>query len=266
VLSHPGSTVQSLFISRVWQSEGVTSAANPELVDRLIEQLTAVADRERAKAMAAYMRHQFPFLGVPSPQVKVAMRAAHPGRLGQAELTTVSRRLWQLSEREYQYVACGLLGRFAKECGPDFIETAHYLVVNKSWWDTVDTLASHTVGPLVHRHPELVATMDEWITNENLWLARTAILYQLGYKEATDVDRLFRYCMTRAGHPDFFMRKAIGWALRQYGWVAPETVRAFVKANDAKLSGLSKREALKNLNGERAAASAGSAGPPRGTR
>lgn len=225
----------------------MTSAANTDLVDRIVAQLSAVADPERAKAMAAYMRHQFPFLGVPSPAVKQALRAAQPGKPDRAELTAVVRKLWQLPEREYQYAACNLLNRFVKVCGPDFIDTAHDLIVTKSWWDTVDTIASHTVGPLVSRYPELGTTMDKWIGDDNIWLARTAILYQLGYKQATDADRLFRYALMRAGHPDFFMRKAIGWALRQYAWVAPEAVRAFVKANEAKLSPLSKREALKNL-------------------
>lgn len=229
----------------------MTSAANPDLVDRLSQQLAIVADPGRAKAMAAYMRNQFPFLGVPSPKLKLALRAAQqsqPGRrLDQAELTTVSRKLWQLPEREYQYAACALLSRFVKVCGPDFIDVAHDLVVTKSWWDTVDTLASHTVGTLVRKHSQLVTTMDEWIRSENIWLARTAILYQLGYKEGTDADRLFRYTLIKADHTDFFMRKAIGWALRQYAWVAPEAVRAFVLAHEAKFSGLTRREALKNL-------------------
>ncbi len=225
----------------------MTSAANLDLVDRLRDQLATVADHERAKAMAAYMRNQFPFLGVPSPTLKLALRAAEPGRLGQAELAVAARKLWQLPEREYQYAACALLNRFVKGCGPDFIDVAHDLIVTKSWWDTVDTLASHTVGALVHKHPQLATRMDEWIGSENLWLARTAILYQLGYKEATDVDRLFRYTLIKADHKDFFMRKAIGWALRQYAWVAPEAVRAFVSAHEAKFSGLTRREALKNL-------------------
>ena len=216
-------------------------------MDRLREQLAAVADPERAKAMAAYMRHQFPFLGVPSPKLRLALRTAEPVRLGQAELTSVSRKLWRLPQREYQYAACSLLSRFTKGCGPDFLDVAHELIVVKSWWDTVDPLASHTVGTLVQKHPGLVSRMDEWIGSDNLWLARTAVLHQLHYREATDVDRLFRYALKQAAHQDFFMRKAIGWALRQYAWVAPETVRAFVLAHEAKFSGLTKREALKNL-------------------
>lgn len=225
----------------------MTSAANPDLVDRLREQLAIVADPERAKAMSAYMRNQFPFLGVPSPKLKLALRAAQPGRLDQAELIAVSRKLWRLAEREYQYAACSLLSRFVKGCGPDFIDVARELVVAKPWWDTVDSLASHTVGTLVHNHPRLVTTMDEWIGSDNIWLARAAILHQLGYKGATDADRLFRYTLMKADHPDFFMRKAIGWALRQYAWAAPEVVRTFVLAHETKFSGLTRREALKNL-------------------
>jgi 3-methyladenine DNA glycosylase AlkD len=94
--------------------------------------------------------------------------------------------------------------------------------------------------------------MDSWLAGDNLWLTRTALLHQLRYKERTDTDRLFRYCLARAGHRDFFIRKAIGWALRQYAWTDPEPVREFVAAHRDVLSPLSVREALKNLSGSRA--------------
>jgi 3-methyladenine DNA glycosylase AlkD len=100
---------------------------------------------------------------------------------------------------------------------------------------------------MVDRHPALVSTMDEWAREENLWLVRTALLHQLRHKEATDSERLFRYCLLRADHPDFFIRKAIGWALREYAKTAPDRVRAFVRSHEARLSPLSVREALKNL-------------------
>ena len=91
--------------------------------------------------------------------------------------------------------------------------------------------------------------MDAWIVDEDMWVARTAILHQLRYKDSTDADRLFRYCRLRADHPDFFIRKAIGWALREYAKTDPEAVREFVLTNASRLSGLSKREALKNIQG-----------------
>lgn len=228
----------------------MTAVANHELVDRIRTQLLADADPQRAVGARKYMRDQFLFLGVPSPKVKLCVRAAlqiTAGPLSQAELRDAALALWQLPEREYQYAACFLLQRFAKSCDPPFIDTARYLIVTKSWWDTVDTLASHTVGTLVRNHPQLVAVMDEWIDDENIWLARTALLHQLGSKEDTDAERLFRYCLRRADHPDFFMRKAIGWALRQYAWIEPDPVRAFVRAHESALSPLSRREALKNI-------------------
>ncbi|WP_117210441.1 DNA alkylation repair protein [Allorhizocola rhizosphaerae] len=220
----------------------MTLGANPHVVDLLRERFTAAADPQRAVAMRAYMRDQFPFLGIPSPQLKVLLRGVSP-----TDLKATVLALWNLPEREYQYAACALLRRGVKSCDESFIGTARHLIVTKSWWDTVDTLAAHTVGPLVARHPSLVNVMDEWIRDDNMWIARTALLHQLGYKESTDPERLFRYCLERADHPDFFIRKAIGWALRQYAWVQPEAVRAFVKANEGTLSPLSKKEALKNV-------------------
>ncbi|MCB1188785.1 DNA alkylation repair protein, partial [bacterium] len=112
---------------------------------------------------------------------------------------------------------------------------------------TVDTLAALVVGPMVTRHPQLTAVMDEWIADENLWVARTAILHQLKYGKATDTDRLFAYCAAQAGHPDFFIRKAIGWALRQYARTDPGAVRRFVANHRDELSPLSIREATKHL-------------------
>jgi 3-methyladenine DNA glycosylase AlkD len=104
------------------------------------------------------------------------------------------------------------------------------------------------VGPLLTRHRELGAVMDAWIGSPNLWLVRTALLHQLNHKTDTDAVRLFRYCRTQAGHRDFFVRKAIGWALRQYARTDPDAVRRFVADNE--LSPLSVREATKHLKCE----------------
>lgn len=217
------------------------------IVTRLPVVFGAAADPERAVPMAAYMRDQFPFLGLPSPTVKRLSREIMAGvdRPDERDLRAVSTICWRMAEREYQYFACGLLRRHVAVCGPGFLTVARHLVTTKPWWDTVDALAAHTVGPLVARHPELRTTMDEWAVDADLWLVRTAILHQLTYKEATDGPRLFRYCREQAGHPDFFVRKAIGWALREYARTRPDEVRAFVEATE--LSGLSAREATKHL-------------------
>jgi 3-methyladenine DNA glycosylase AlkD len=219
------------------------------LLGRLVTTYGAAADPVRAASMRAYMRDQFAFLGIATPLRRALSRQVLQGvpAPGADELRTVALACWELPEREYQYFAADWLVRHAKRMTPEFLPTAHRLVTTKSWWDTVDTLADHVVGVIVARHPEAVSTMDSWLLDDNLWLARTALLHQLTYRDRTDVDRLFRYCLARADHTDFFIRKAIGWALRQYAWTDPEPVRAFVEEHRAVLSPLSVREALKNI-------------------
>lgn len=220
-----------------------------EIMDRLSRAFEAARDPARAVPMSAYMRNQFPFLGIPSPAQKALTREVLAGlsRPAEADLAAVAGACWQRPEREYQYFACGWLRRHARSCGPDFIDTARYLIVTRSWWDTVDALAAHLVGPLVRQHPGLVTVTDGWLTDPDRWLVRTAILHQLTFKEATDTGRLFRYCTIQSSHPDFFVRKAIGWALREYARSDPAAVRAFVGSHQSRLATRSVREALKNL-------------------
>jgi 3-methyladenine DNA glycosylase AlkD len=219
-----------------------------DLLGRLRAELPKHADPVRAAAMAKYMRDQFPFLGIASTPLTGFAREAMAGlpKPTAAEAAAFARACWDLPEREYQYIACSYLRRYAKLLDESFLDTARHLIVTKSWWDTVDALAAHVVGPLVSAYPSMVAVMDDWAAGEQLWLTRTAILHQLRYKGDTDTERLFRYCASRAGHKDFFIRKAIGWALREYAHTDPAAVRAFVAAHP-ELSGLSRREALKNI-------------------
>jgi 3-methyladenine DNA glycosylase AlkD len=218
-----------------------------EVVARLAQVYGGARDPGRAPAMAAYMRDQFPFLGIQSPVQRVLAREVLAGldRPTEGDLRDVAEACWALPEREYQYFACDLLRRHARVCSAGFLETARFLVVTKPWWDTVDALAAHLVGPLVSAYPALGSTMDTWVDDKDKWLVRTAILHQLRYRERTDAARLFRYCTRQAGHPDFFIRKAIGWALREYAKTDPAAVRAYVAGHQ--LAPLSTREALKNL-------------------
>jgi 3-methyladenine DNA glycosylase AlkD len=203
--------------------------------------------------MAAYMRDQFPFLGIPSPLRSALQRGALAGLgpLSEEQLTVAVLELWGMPEREYQYAALGLLERNAKRLDETFIPTLRRLVTTKSWWDTVDTLAAHVAGPLVRGHAAAAEVMDAWIEDADFWLARVAILHQLRSKQATDAARLFRYCELRAGDTEFFVRKAIGWALREYSKTDAAAVREFVAGHEGALSGLSRREALLWLNGGR---------------
>jgi 3-methyladenine DNA glycosylase AlkD len=220
------------------------------ILARLVPTYRAAADPERAEGNRAYMRDQFPFLGIPTTKRRALSREVLAGLPAPSadELERIARACWELPEREYQYFAVDLLGRYARRLEPGFLDTVHHLVTTKSWWDTVDALASNVAGPIVAAHPEAVADMEDWLVDENMWLARTAIIHQLTYKEGTDTARLFRYCLARADHKDFFIRKAIGWALRQYAWTDPAAVREFVTAHAAELSPLSVREATKNLS------------------
>lgn len=205
-----------------------------------------VADPVEAKGMAAYMRDQFPFLGIKSKPRRALTREALAGlpRPSEEDLRTLADAMWALPEREFQYFAVDVLVRSVRVCGPGFLETVQRLVTTKSWWDTVDALAANVVGPLVAAHPDLRADMDRWIGDQDIWVVRTAILHQMRYKAATDADRLFGYCLARAGDEEFFIRKAIGWALREYSKTDAAAVRAFVTEHDDELSGLSRREAL----------------------
>ena len=223
-----------------------------QFIPRLPEFFEQHRDPVRAAAMSAYMRNQFPFMGIPSPKQKELTRRALSGlaKPTRAELTEVSRVLWGMDEREYQYAAVMLLVSNVRVCDTNFMPHVRGLITTKSWWDTVDALAARVVGPLVAGFPELRAEMDAWVGSENLWLTRTAILHQLGFKSRTDAGRLFSYCLRRRGDKDFFIRKAIGWALREYSKTDGTAVRAFVGANP-ELSPLSQREALLWLNGGR---------------
>lgn len=212
-------------------------------------ELLGRSDPATAAEMAAYMRDRFDFLGVRSPERRQvarplirAAKAASPD-----ELVDVATAAWLEEPRELQYVGVDVLRAGADRLRADDLTVVRKLITTKSWWDTVDLLAAWVVGPIVTNHPQHGATMDRWIDDANLWLVRAALLHQLGYKEHTDADRLFAYAARRAEHRDFFVRKAIGWALRQYARHDPDAVRSFAAANEHRLSDLTRREALKHI-------------------
>ncbi|MFD4587857.1 DNA alkylation repair protein [Streptomyces sp. NPDC087659] len=223
------------------------------LADTVLERLTATypaaADPVRAREAAAYMKDVAPFLGIRTPERRALSRTVLAGtpRPSEADCTAIALRCWELPEREYHYFAADYLRRHAGRCSSAFVPVARRLITTVSWWDTVDTLAAHVVGALVAADPGLARVMDRWIEDDDLWIARTALLHQLRHKDATDAERLFRYCLRQSGHPDFFVRKAIGWSLREYAKTDPDAVRGFVDSARDRLAPLSVREALKNL-------------------
>ncbi|GAA4962724.1 DNA alkylation repair protein [Actinoplanes utahensis] len=219
------------------------------LMDRLTGAFETARDPVRAVGAAAYMRDQFPFLGLTSAVRRARATVALTGlpKPSEPDLRAVALACWAREEREFQQFACDYLTTHVRVPGPAFLDTVAELITTRSWWDTVDPLATHVVAGLVRRHPALITRVDEWSIAGDVWLIRTAILHQLLYRAETDTDRLFGYCARQAGHPDFFVRKAIGWALRHYARTDPGAVRTFLTAHADRLSPLSLREAAKHL-------------------
>jgi 3-methyladenine DNA glycosylase AlkD len=206
------------------------------------------ADPAQAAPMKKYMRDQFDYLGIKTPQ-NAALQKEFYAKYGLPELSDLDeilQDLWALPQREFHYVAMGLLGKFEKQLPADFIDTIEYLIVTKSWWDTVDALASHTVGTHFKRFPKIrERSLKKWRKSKNIWLRRAAILFQLGYKKETDFELLAEIISENLGSDEFFINKAIGWALRQYAYIDPKAVKKFVKSTP--LHPLSRREAMKHL-------------------
>jgi 3-methyladenine DNA glycosylase AlkD len=220
-----------------------------DLADRVLAAFAPAADSAAAAPMARYMRDQFPFLGIGTQPRRALQRSVFGRRRpDHDELLATAAALWDQPEREYQYAACDLLVRNATQLSAADLTVVERLVTTKSWWDTVDVLAINVVGPVVLADRSSAdPTMDEWVRSDDLWLARSAILHQNKWKADTDETRLFAMCLARADERDFFIRKAIGWALREYSRTAPDAVRAFVASNEGELSALTRREALKRL-------------------
>jgi len=198
--------------------------------------------------MAAYTRNQFAYLGIKTSQGTALQKSFcdEHGLPDLADLAPILRDLWALPEREFQYQALGLLGKFEKKLPAEFIETLEYLLTTKSWWETVDTLAAGAVGTHFQRYPAIRAEyLSRWRSSENFWLRRTSILFQLNYKKNTDFPMLTDIIRENLGSKEFFINKAIGWALRQYSRVDAQAVRDFVAQTP--LQPLSAREALKWL-------------------
>lgn len=191
------------------------------------------------------MRNKFPFLGLYMQRLEALLRSLP--RPATEEVVDFALACWELPEREYQYAGLWHLRWAARQLPPDSLPALERLITTKSWWDTVDALATGVVGTLLLRNPQLVPDMDRWIQSDDLWLARAAILHQERWKERTDAARLFVYCLQRAADRDFFMRKAIGWSLRSYAAVDPAAVGQFVSEHEATLSSLSRREAMRGV-------------------
>jgi 3-methyladenine DNA glycosylase AlkD len=202
-----------------------------------------------AKKQSDYLRNLFPFFGITKPQMRLLGKAWVKSIYlkNQKELKSMVRELWHKNEREFHYAAVELIKHNKKLHSVDFLESYEMMIRQQSWWDTVDDIASNLVGNHLKSYPELIKKMDLWIDDENFWIRRTALLFQLKYKDLTDEKRLFSYCQKRMREKEFFIRKAIGWSLREHSKTHPKSVKNFIHTHRDHLSPLSFKEASKYL-------------------
>lgn len=224
-----------------------------ELIDGVRRELAAAGDADRAPAMQAYMKSAMPFHGVRMPDLRRICEpifSAQPIASAGEFDDTVERLFVEATHREERYAAIQLARHrlYRVHQTPDRIPLYRRLIVAGAWWDTVDEIAGNLIGPILAGHPiEVRPIVLGWATDSDAWLRRTAIISQLSLEGDTDLALLTAAIDSNADDTDFFIRKAIGWALRQYARTDPDWVRAFVEARQDRLSGLSQREALKRL-------------------
>lgn len=215
--------------------------------------LRRAADPDKALAMQAYMKSAMPYHGVPVPVVRQISKEA----LAEATIETAVQwraqvlRLWRDAQfREERYAALYLARdrRAQRFQTPSSMKMYEEMIVTGAWWDYVDEIASHCIGSIVRDHPApMRRKLLSWSQSENLWKRRASILCQLGFKRETDLTLLYACIEPSLGSPEFFLQKAIGWALRQYAWTDPAEIKGYVRRNRSRLSALSLREALKNV-------------------
>ena len=208
-----------------------------------------VADKKVAEGAAGYMRNQFEFLGIKTPlRRELGKELVNASKqLSEKEIVSLCKELWAQPEREFQYIACDILAKNAKRLSPSYVKRdAKWFITNKSWWDTVDSIRT-SVEVVVAVNPELEATMFEWIKSKNIWLVRSALIHQLTLRTKTNSKRLFALCELKAEEKEFFIAKALGWALRSYSYIDPKAVKKFIK-DHPELTPLAKREGMKAIN------------------
>ena len=223
-----------------------------DFVSKLRQKFLENTNAENATQMKAYMRNQYDFFGIKAPaQLQIRQEFLKAEGLPEISyLPNLIRELWDQPEREFQHFAMALLEKYTKKTNAGFIETLEMIIVTKSWWDTVDFIATNLVGAHFKRFPELIPVYTEkWMNSGNFWLQRSALLFQLKYKKQTDIRLLFGFIERLSDSREFFIRKAIGWTLREYSKTDPDAVIRFV--NSHQLQPLSQKEALKVINRKR---------------
>lgn len=219
--------------------------------EQIKQALLPLRNADNAAQMQAYLRGQFEFYGIQAGPRRAAMKdlftAHHRPTID--ELPAIVNELWEQPEREFQMVAVDLLISLKSQLPPTILPDLEHWITTKSWWDSVDMLATHIVGSLYLHHRATTAQfIQTWRNTDNLWLRRTTLLFQLKYKLNTDTDLLFELIRENNQDRDFFIQKAIGWVLREYSKTDPHLVMDFL--DSGQITGLARREALKWLKSQ----------------
>ena len=204
---------------------------------------------EKAEGMSKYMRNKFPFFGIQKPERAELTKPFFKQLLAEknVDFSSLIKTLWDKEERDYQYFCMDFLRKAEKLWPETIIEDFEWMITQKSWWDTVDFIAANLVGKYFLKWPDKKSEfIKKWDASSDMWLNRTAIIFQLTYKEKTDTKLLFELIENHKHSNEFFIQKAIGWALRQYARTDANAVIEFV--NKTELKPLSKREAMKHLS------------------
>jgi 3-methyladenine DNA glycosylase AlkD len=224
-----------------------------QLIKNLRLELRTAADPIKAVKMRAYMKSEMPYYGVQTPvrnKIFSALMKDH-SFISQKDWTETVKKLWDSAKfREERYIAIDLTQhKSAREFqNLKALALFEHMIVSGAWWDYVDDIASHSVGTLLKNFPnDMTKKMLIWSSSPNMWKRRTSILCQLGFGKDTDLELLYACIENSIVSKEFFLQKAIGWALRQYAWKNPREIKAYVNKNTNRLAKLSQREALKNL-------------------
>jgi 3-methyladenine DNA glycosylase AlkD len=219
-----------------------------EYLNPLIREFNAAANPFKAAQMQKYMKGKFVFFGIQNKQ-RLEIQKQFFKEFGWPEkrdLFKIVFYLWGLQEREFHMCAINILQKFEKKFENGDILNIEKLIVTNSWWDTVDGLSAWICGAYFRLFPDQIKEYTgRWVISDNFWLQRSALLFQLKYKKQTNTELLGSYIVKLSDSKEFFIRKAIGWVLREYSKVNPDWIREFVSHN--KLSTLSYREATKYI-------------------
>jgi 3-methyladenine DNA glycosylase AlkD len=217
-------------------------------IERLVGEMLKAEDKKKAVNMAAYLKDQFACFGIKAP-VRNQIQRKWFAEIKDAGLDhwDVVYNLWALDEREFHYIAIDYLKRLPKKkYQKDDYKCIEELIISKSWWDSVDGLATNIAGAYFQAFPEMIdPVITKWRNSDNMWLNRTCLIFQLKYKENIDFNLLKDLILQFLPVKEFFIQKAIGWSLRQHSKIDPDAVRKFVE--DLDLSTVAKREAYKYI-------------------